>query len=308
MPYEQLDDASYSNLRRRLLEKKGSALQIAFLNALRTGGDFPQWLREKKIEVTPGDHLPVVDGRLTESEFTKPPRDTERQLFESWSAITPAVACRTTFWGCVTLRHIEEGRIAASYLAADNLRTSGTERIARAVRDGGEIVVDGVVRTVLRRMSGLRERGNRSVYVDCPFARAWWRHHVANEVRRATGGQAEERTVLRALRRSAYWTNLIDLVVSRNSILGDTNVRAALIWSLAESVAPDPHAPEEENPRSYLSESELQRVVRLIGIRSAWQELGVFPLDRLKALIEQEFLAGLVPERTEPAARAAAGG
>lgn len=65
--------------------------------------------------------------------------------------------------------------------------------------------------------------------------------------------------------------------------LGDSVVRTALIWALAEATA--------RGGRKDLGKAEtLRGIGRRLGVRAAWQELAVLPLDRLKRLIEQEIL------------------
>ena len=88
------------------------------------------------------------------------------------------------FGAHLTTRHIEENRIDATSLAAE-ANVSGLERIERALAETGEKAaqkIDECVRTVLRRLSGLPERGSRSVIVDCPFARAWWRGRLLSDI------------------------------------------------------------------------------------------------------------------------------
>ena len=278
MDYEEFEDASYTSLRKDLIKSKGSQQQREFLIALRSSSHYSEWVRNK-VKIESGEKLPILEENLTESEFKEPPRSTERQIFESWKAIPPASACRVTFWGFMTVRHIEEGRIQSSFLAAnDGATPGGLDRIDRVLKEGNEKEIDDTVRTALRRMSGLPEaRGNRSVYVNCPFARAWWRRYLANEVCENTGVGLTD--VIKVLGSSQqYWEELINLVVSRNSVLGDAKVRIALIWALSEFV-------DEEEKKHLFQGKALKTIRRLIGIRSAWQELGVFSVEELKELM-----------------------
>ena len=277
--FEEFEDASYTSLRRDLIRSKGSNQQREFLAVLRSSSDYSAWMRSR-VKAESGEKLPILEENLTEAEFKEPPKSTERQIFEFWKEIPPASACRVTFWGFMTLRHIEEGRIQSSFLAADNKAASGgLERIDRVLKAGSEKEIDDAVRTALRRMGGLPEaRGNKSVYVNCPFARAWWRRYVANEVRENTGAALGD--VIKVLGSSQqYWENLIILVVSRNSIVGDVKVRTALIWALSEFV-------DEEERTHMFQAKRLGTMLRLIGIRSARQELGVFPIEELKELMK----------------------
>ncbi len=277
--FEEFEDASYTSLRRILIKSKGSDQQREFLSILRSSSDYTEWVRSR-VKTESGEELPILEENLTEAEFKEPPRSTERQIFEFWKEIPPASACRVTFWGFMTLRHIEEGRIQSSFLATDNKAASGgLERIERVLKAGSEKEIDATVRTALRRMGGLPEaRGNKSVYVNCSFARAWWRRYVANEVRENTSAVLGD--VIKVLGSSPqYWENPIIFVVSRNSIVGDVKVRTALIWALSEFV-------NEEERRHLFQANRLGTILRLIGIRSALQELGVFPIEELKELMK----------------------
>ena len=283
MPYSRFDDASYTELRKKLLKSKGSDDQQEFLSVLRARDKFSHWIKGQ-VKIESGELLPLLEVPLTEAEFKEPPKSTEKRIFDAWKSISPAEACRVTFWGFMTLRHIEESRIQSSFLAADNRTAScGLERIDRVLKSGSEKEIDDAVRTALRRMSGLPEaRGNRSVYTNCSLARAWWRGYVANETVEKTGAILGD--VVKVLTSSqTYWENLITFVVSRNSVLGDANVRTALIWALSDFI-------DDEHKKDLFQGKNLKRMIRLIGIHSVWQELAVFSIGGLKELIKKEFL------------------
>lgn len=281
--WEQFDDASYTRTRRALLRAKGSRLQREFLHTLQANAEFLEWAKQR-VEVVPGEALPLAAEPLTEAEFARPPRSTEADLFAAWGDIAPAEACRTPFWGLVTVRHIAAGRIAASYLCAkEGAGKTGAERIREVLRAGDAQQIDSAVRTALRRLSGLPEaRGNRSVYVNCPFARAWWRQYLAREICRESGAQPA--SVMRVLRSSQeYWEKLISFVVSRNSVVGDSRLRSALVAALAEVA-------ENDHGAQVLKVPELRRIVRALEIRLVWQELAVLGTAELQSLIRHELL------------------
>ena len=292
MPCEAFEDASYTALRKKLLRSKGSEDQRVFLTVLRSSNDFSDWMKEQ-VSIEQGESLPILEEALTEAEFQEPPKSTEKQIFDTWKSIAPADACRVTFWGFMTLRHIESGIIQSSFLAINGGSSpTGLERIDRVLKQGNEKDLDSVVRRVLRLMSGLPERGNRSVYVNCPLARAWWRRHLADEICGSTGAVLTD--VLKVLGYSQqYWEELINLVVSRNSVLGDVKIRTALIWALSEFV-------NQEESKHLFQGKAIKRVQRLLGIRLAWQELGVFSTVELKQLSSSWLEHELAPVSTGP--------
>ena len=285
MAYRELNDTDYSRLRKSLTDEKGSGLQIEFLHALRDNDEFIDWFEDKVGTEEAGTDFDLVTGNLSEHEFKEPTKEVEEELFEKWeSIITPAQACRSTFWGYITLRHLKEGKIKSFYLAANGgTLPGGRERIDKALKSDQSSDMDAIVRIALRRFSGLPEaRGNRTVYVDCPFARGWWRFHIAKKVSGITNADFDK--VVDVLRiNQAYWESLVSSIVSRNSVFGDEKIRAALIWALSDK--------KGSKNSSHFTSKGLDKIIKRIGVRIAWQELAVFSPEELKRLLEQEFLA-----------------
>lgn len=280
--WRELDDASYSELRHELLSAKGSEVQRDFLESLKGSSAFSSLIRGK-VEFTEGDDPPTIETQLTESEFVKPPASTEQNFYRIWRTITPAQASRTTFWGNVMLQNIEAGRIEPCFLISSGTPSAGAMgRIFDVLRTGNDKQIDDLVRRCLRHFSGLPERGSRSVYVNCPLAKAWWRCYLAYEI--CDCSQASFKEIHRVLRTSQeYWERLIVLVVSRNSIVGDSKVRSALIWALSE-------LDREKAPDDVFIVKGLERIGRAIGIRLAWQELGVLSVSEIKDVMHEEII------------------
>ena len=279
--YQEFDDAALSRFRRRLLRTKGGPEQREFLLAVRNDEEFLHVIRNGVR--TRGSTKPTLcPERLTESEFKQPPANTEADLYDAWSSLTPRIACRTTFWANLTFRHIEEGRIQGSFLAANGgPGATGAERIDRVLQGEGENAakpIDSCVRTVLRRLGGLPEaRGNKSVYVDCPFARAWWRERLVRDVSHGDPDLADKvRDVTRV--NQTYWEELVVLVVSRNSILGSRTIRDTFILSLADLLEWDPRTPL----RKY---NCLRAACRMVGAIQASRELSVLDEGELRTLM-----------------------
>ena len=141
-------------------------------------------------------------------------------------------------------------------------------------------MLDGCVRTVLRRLGGLPEaRGNRSVYVNCPLARAWWRERLVAEVAAADGEglEWEIRAVVHP-ESQQYWEELVTFVVSRNSVFGSAKVRNILISALARALTDD--------SRSRLGTAQaLNRVCRTVSSIQASRELSVMPDDDITRIM-----------------------
>lgn len=281
--WREFDDAALSRFRRKLLRTRGGPEQRDFLNAVRDDGEFLRVVRSEVITKGSEDLLLCPDA-LTESEFKQPPATTEAGLYGAWSNLTPRIACRTTFWANLTCCHIESGRIHATYLAANGgPGAGGAERIDRVLHEEGDNAanqIDRCVRTVFRRLGGLPEaRGNKSVYVDCPLARAWWRERLVNEVSRGEPDCAEDvRDVTRV--NQTYWEELVVLVVSRNSVLGAQEVRDEFIRSLADLMVNEPQTPMR-------IARNLRAACRMVGAIQASRELSVLEEGELRTLMDE---------------------
>ncbi len=270
VPDRELSDTAYARFRKALLREKGSGHQRDFLRKVRDTAAFLDHV--SSIETAGTVAAALVPEPMTESEYKDPPVDTEQALYTAWKGLTPAVACRSTFWAQLTIEHIRAGRIQSAYLAANggNL-PGGAERIDMVLSRAQGLdpkKIDSCVRTVLRRLGGLREvRGNRSVYVDCPLARAWWRERFVNQAAGDDTGTASlVRTVLRTSQ--TYWEKLIDRVVFRNSTFGSNTIRGAFLRMLAVHV-------RETSNASLLVPRELQRLTRRTTVQQGTRELSI---------------------------------
>ena len=278
---KELADADYTRLRRSLLREKGSDRQRAFLESVRETSLFLGFVGD--LPTVGSLEVDLAPYPMTESEFKDPPADTERELYASWSDLTPSVACRSTLWACLTLEHIRKGRLESVYLAANggNL-PGGAERIDFALTDMTSQRpqrMDSCVRAVLRRLGGLPEiRGNRSVYVDCPFARAWWRERTVEQV--ARGDEEVARQVRAAIRiNQTYWEKLVDRIVFRNSTFGSVNIRNAFLRSLGQLLDDDPGS-------GLRNSATLQRICRRATAYQGSRELSILDDDELDVLMQ----------------------
>lgn len=275
----ELSDADYSRFRKSLLREKGSGRQRDFLGAVRASNDFLD--RLSVIPTVGTNNVSLAPEQMTEEEYKNPPSDTEQALYLSWSNLTPSIACRSTFWAQLTLEHVRNGRIESVFLAANGSNLSGAERIDSVLRDTTARApqqVDSCVRTVLRRLGGLPEvRGNRSVYVDCPFARAWWRERMVEE---ASNGDMHTALLVRSVIRihQTYWEKLIDRIVFRNSTFGSREIRNSFVRALARFL--------HSNPKSSLKDTKnLQTLCRRATALQGSRELSILDDRELDTLM-----------------------
>ncbi|MCS1406936.1 MAG: hypothetical protein M2R45_00092 [Verrucomicrobia subdivision 3 bacterium] len=272
---KRLDAADYSEFQNKLLKEKGGREQRNFLQAIQ---DRQQFLdRMKSIKEEAGDSVCVLPNRMSEREFNNPPPDTEQRIHHHWQDVARSLAASSSFWAYVTLEHVRERKIDADYLAAGPGNNSpGRERIDRALRpNAGEKEIDDCVRTVLRKLSGLQGvRGRRSVYVDCPLARSWWRQYLVSRAAKRVKG--EDEIIGRVIRQSqTHWERFVSGMVSRNPVLGMENTQDALLVAMAKLAEQPPPA------------SIVQSICQNFCIIGGSVELGIFEFSELKDIAEK---------------------
>ena len=288
--WAERDPEAYTRLQHKLIRNKGSQIQIDFLEAARDKRSFLEFMDAHDV-VTIGDRaVDLFCGVLTEQSFKEPTEGQERAAWEKWAEVPPRMACRTSFWAEVTLRHVEAGSIEEPcWLAANGGKNeSGEERIDRALAERGEgraKLLDECVRTVFRRMSGLPKRGNRSVFVNPSFGRAWWRERLVARISGRDG--VEDRTALLNVVRCSqeYWERLVAMIVSRGSVFGSEDVQDAFVNSMAKHFKAVPSTPLKNiKPLTY--------ALRRFSNVAASRELGVLVFSEIGEIADA-LLAGV---------------
>lgn len=278
--YAEVEATAYARLRKGLLREKGGEHQRRFLTAVRAADSFLDFIR-LEAPVKAGKALPIYDEDFTEESYKDPPADVEEDLHAAWRDLAPRDACRATLWAAVTLRHIKHGRLQPSYLAGNGgggTGATGAQRIDYVLARDDPKPIDDCVRTIIRNLSGLPEaRGNRSVYVDCPFARAWWRQRLVTRVL-GHGDSVPKASVGYVVRlNKGYWERLTTLIVSRNSVFGSSVVQDALVAALARFLEDEPASPLR-------TQQHLGAALRRISAVTAGRELGVLEFEELMEL------------------------
>ena len=282
--YQELDPDQYYQLQKKLIKRKGDDRQREFLKVLKDNADFLEWITSQ-VPTNEGRTLPTFDRPLTEDSFKESTADQEAQMYQLWRDAPPRTACRPSFWASVTLEHIREGKITeATWLAANGGDTkTGEERIDRALAtkkdEAGNKLVDSCVRTAFRRMSGLRERGNRSVFVDSTFGRGWWRERIVATILKRADDVAERQSLLDVVRVKTYWEELVNMIVSRGSVFGTDDIQAALINTLVRRF--------QGNPKTPLRKTKtLVTVCRRFSNLAASREISVLPFSEICGIVD----------------------
>ena len=280
MEWKQLDAAEYSQFRTDRLRHKGGKIQRSFLESVRNeeGAGFVELVG--RIPTHEGKNLQLLAIPLSEGEFVNPPFKTEERMYRLWNDLTPAEASSSAFWAQATIQHLKHQRIRPSYLVGRGGSEKGQERIERALEstDGDrEKQVDDCVRTIFRQMGGLPEvRGNRSVFVDCPLARGWWRQRLVSRAARHKP-VLSDKIVGSVVRESkGHWEKVVAAMVSRNPVFGLEDVQDAILVRLSLH---DINAGESRLNK--ITSDKVQNLCQRFCFTGGSKELGVFDYDEI---------------------------
>ena len=288
MQIETIDRLGLERAQKRLLPKRDSGArggqeQREFLRL--AAGDSAEFCTLVKLwGLRPGRTPPVTEIRLSERELQDPPWSTEREIAATWANLPVSLAARPETWTRIHVEMIDRGLIKGSYLAANGGGESGKGRIARALNGTDSQLVDDCVRTVLRRLGGVIEaRANRTSFLDCPLARAWWRHRYATEAHKCFGCHTLE-DLSAALRQRFRWEALVEAMVSKLTVIGDSAIRPAIVQCLADGAGS--------------TSRDVADMLGWIGRRSTVQALGALGPDYVRKLIAEQFLGSSSQEAT----------
>ena len=293
MAWKQLDAAKYSDFRAERLRVRGGEVQREFLETVRNdeGSKFVEIVGS--ITTHEGEDLSLLQFPFSEGEFVNPPFQTEKRMYQIWSDLSPAEASSSSFWAHVTIQHLKFQRIWPSYLACSGSSgKSGQERIERALKSNDEErakYIDDCVRTIFRQMGGLPEiRGNRSVFVDCPLARGWWRQYLVSRAAKCKSN-LKDTTVGRVVRESkGHWERFVAAMVSRNPVFGLEQVQDAFLISLS-------HIGQkiEDSKGKKITSDEVQNLCQRFCFTGGSKELGAFSFHEVLNMAME-----LLPETT----------
>lgn len=281
MTIEIINRVSLEKLQRNLVpklssNKRGDKNQREFIDfASNDSKDLYKLLRNK-LTIDSGDTPPIPQSPLCESEFIDPPWSTELIISQTWDNIPLHKAARPETWTRINLELISKNLICSSFLAARSKGESGCDRIAAALQLNDSEAIDSCVRSIFRRLGGLiPDRANRTVFLDCPIGKAWWRHYYAIEAHKHFN-QFSVKKMSDSLRPSYIWQTLIESMISRLTIIGDSSIRPAIVCVFAEGLVN--------------SKLEVEELFRWIGQRCTVQALGMLDPIEIHQMISEEFL------------------
>ena len=281
---KRYDSIALRNFRRKAITEKGDDFQKEILTCILDSENFPPWLDEKINQPTEGDDIVFPSGcrRLCTKEYIEFPETTMRMYYSEWQDIPLSDAATPGFWAYVTRQAVVEHKIASHDLVLSSKESqpddsAGRSKIEEALESADDIrsdKMDKLIRNFLRNLCGLHEvRSARSLYQDCPFARAWWQCHVAHK---ASPNDWHDR-ILPMLREKPVWEIVSDRMVSGLAVIGDINIRNGVILYLLE---------QKERKKD-----DIRDLLARVGVMSGWCALGSFSAEEIKGKIPELFIS-----------------
>lgn len=218
-----------TNLRDLLVNRgqkhRGGPAQVEFLEAVESNA-LLEYLAKKGVgQEFASFGTSVLPVKLQEPEFAKAPVSTARRIRNTYRSLSPQEASSVSVWNVITLHNIQEERLEAPYLAASSDRSSGRQRIQKALQTKNRKQIDDCVRTVFRTMGGLhRVRGYVSVISDCTLSRYWWMGQVIENT------ATDNDRVWEELNR--FWAVIAEYAMRRLTIVGNPVLMHGLITQI----------------------------------------------------------------------------
>ena len=272
-------------INKRKLDDEASVIsrQTALAEAAHAAGAaFVRWFDGIAIE----SHSPALSFRpssqpIAGREVSNPSLQTEQENYNVLKGLQPRLAALPSFWTSYQVEMVRRELIDSAELAANIASTTetGRTRLQKAIRRSKKTLLDQCTRTLLRQLGGLpEERGHVTVFVDCRLSRSWWRGYLSHQV--AQDMQLNVEAVWTFLRlATAPWDELQQYTVKRLTVVGDRNVRSALIARLMEAELHEQPIKERR--------TRTQAFLARVGARSAYQALGTLSPNQNLALFRE---------------------
>jgi len=217
------------------------------------------------------------DIQLSESEFQQPHylehypliwEVLEQKNFSTVNATNPIK------WLSISLQMVKNEIIEPHYFAFVDNSKNGKKNIIEALRyerQGNTKKLFEICRAILRHMFGsIRERGKNAIYIDIPFARAWWSTYFAKEAEINLNIDSNKIIKYFINNKTAY-NNFIEKGRELTIIL-DKNIRDGLFLYIIE--------------KNNLKAEDFKSITSKIGIESSCRSLGSLDAQDNKLIIQ----------------------
>ena len=277
---EVIDDEKLEEAQKRLVipssksNLRGSPEQQKFVELV--ADDTEAFCRQLQSWITQKGNSPkLLPRKLGYTEYRDPPYKTEVEIAQTWDYLPPSQASRPGTWTRISLELIKKDLVESHYFVnGGNSKYNGRDKIQGILNRNNPDEIDGCVRGIFRSLGGLTgPRGKRTTFIDCPLAKCWWRHRIACQVHECFP-DIGVKDYSDGLRQSSMWQELIESMVSKLTVIGDDNIRLAVIRYLVES--------------GNVSKLHVQALLQAIGRRSTTQALGFFEPSEILEMINTE--------------------
>ena len=281
--YKRYDSVELTNFIHKAVAKPGGAFQSEILHSILKGEEFVEWLDEQ-IKFGTGEQdiaFPSKSVMLEAGEYIGFTKETICMYYLAWQKLPLSDTSSSSFWAYVTRQAIVNGivhphSLALSSTEGSSLKDStGKHKIKATLNlpdNERPKKMDERIRNFIRNLCGIvEERGTRSIYQDCPFARAWWQGYIAQSV----SPNNWEKEILPVLWEKGLWGEISSKMASRLTVIGDVNIRSGIILHLRE---------QEE---SRWTGDNVEKLLSQVGVMCAWRSLGYFPPEKVKEFVDK---------------------
>lgn len=190
---------------------------------------FSSWGLEKEVEFS----LPKENWEGDVFQARPFPDDLE-EIIKMFAQVQPCDLSRPATWYAIHIKLVEEEVVDQFAFVGGSKGGKGGYNSVKQALDSEE-KSEKCLRNILRHMGGILSiRGSRSTFLDCPTGSFYWKCRFSLETIETY--KMERRSVYDALSQSSVWEPLIEGIVSRMTIIGDSKIRPALIAYIAKAL------------------------------------------------------------------------
>ena len=280
--YKRYDSAALTDFIHTAIAKPGGDFQSEILHRILEGDGFVEWL-DQQIKFGTGEQdivFPAESVKLEAGEYVGFTKETIRMYYLAWKELQLSDTSSSSFWAYVTRQAIVKNIVSPHSLALSSTEGSslkdstGKHKIEGTLSFSGDKPIkqmDHRIRNFIRNLCGFVPRGARSIYQDCPFARAWWQCYVAQSV----SPNDWEKEILPVLWERGLWREISEKMASSLTVIGDVRIRSGIILHL-----------REQREDRWIGKN-VEELLSQVGVMCAWRSLGYFPPEKVKEFVDE---------------------
>ena len=215
---------------------------------------------------------PILDTKLTEKEFIKPPQETQKAIYTIYKDVPNQYVHNPIFWFCVNLEMIKKDIIEPSFLANDE-KFDGKQKLDFLTNNRNDNKdCDTTVRKILRRLCSTAPRGKRTLIEpnDCPISGVYWRQALIAWIEQASEEKLKAKEISNRFNMDLYG-KICEQLFSGKSYYGDPRMLAGLVIFLKNKTG--------------IKKDKVENLLKEMGKIIAWKAIDLASIDE----IAQEF-------------------